>query len=309
MRPLASGTAGTTAASDLVLSTDQNLKAAVAAGGTPLPEGPPGPMTRPAGEPAAEPVPEPVTTCGSGPAAGTVTGMVAGRVSFSTMDGPGKRYVLRLQGCHFDCLACRYPSTLPYRPPGLLARTVDDVVAEIAEVAAYLTGVTVSGGEPATQPDFVHALLSRLAEQRATRRLSRFVESNGDVDPALWHRLAPVADGFMVDLKAFDDETHVVLTGQSNTRVLDSIRVLVDLGLLYEVRLLPIPGINDSDEELSAAAAWLLSVDQGIRVRVNEFYRFGTGSGARELLRPRRADLVRYRHVLTRAGIADLIVP
>lgn len=236
-------------------------------------------------------------------------GLVAGRVAFSTVDGPGKRYVLLLQGCQFDCLSCHSPSALALRPTGLVPRTVEDVAEEIAEAAPYLNGVTISGGEPTRQPDFVQALLSRLASGRGTRRLTRFVESNGDADLQVWRSLMPVTDRFMIDLKAMDDETHVVLTGRSNARVLESIRFLADAGLLHEVRLLPIPGINDSDEELMAIAAWLLSVDAGIRVRVNEFRRWGTRQVARGLPGPHRADLVRYRHVLTRAGIEDLVVP
>jgi pyruvate formate lyase activating enzyme len=238
-----------------------------------------------------------------------VTGLVAGRVAFSTVDGPGQRYVLRLQGCHFDCLACAFPSTMAGRPVGLVPRTVDDVAEEIGEDAPYLTGVTISGGEPTLQAPFVHALSARLASDRRTRRLTRFVDSNGDADPAVWQLLAPVTDGFMIDLKLLDDETHVLLTGRSNARVLDGIRFLAGRGLLYEVRLLPIPGVNDSDEELEATAAWLLSVDPAIRVRVIEFRRLGTRQIVRGLLRPRRAELVRYRQVLTRAGISDLVVP
>jgi pyruvate formate lyase activating enzyme len=238
-----------------------------------------------------------------------VTGLVAGRVAFSTVDGPGRRYVLRLQGCQFDCLACAYPSALARRPVGLVPRAVADVAAEIGEAAPYLTGVTVSGGEPTLQASFVHALLVRLASVRGTQRLTRFIESNGDADPQVWRLLAPVTDGFVIDLKALDDETHVLLTGRSNVRVLDSIRFLAGTGLLYEVRLLPIPGINDSDETLEATAAWLLSVDPTIRVRVNEFHRLGTRQVAQDLLRPRRVELVRYRRVLARAGISDLVVP
>lgn len=256
----------------------------------------------------------PVLSLGAGPGEDAepdepVTGLVAGRVAFSTVDGPGKRYVLRLQGCHFDCLACHMPSLLAARPPAMVRRSVEDVVEEIAEDAPFLTGVTISGGEPTLQPRFVHALASRLATHRATRRLTRMVETNGDAGPELWDLLAPVVDGFMVDLKALQDEKHVVLTGRSNVRVRNSIALLAARGLLYEVRLLPIPGINDSDAELEATAGWLLSLDPRIRVRVNEFHRLGTRAPARDLLRPRRAELVRYRQVLTRAGITDLVVP
>jgi hypothetical protein len=62
-------------------------------------------------------------------------------------------------------------------------------------------------------------------------------------------------------------------------------------------------------EQLEAIAARLLSVDPWIRVRVNEFHRLGTRETARDLLRPRRVEMVRYRHVLSRVGITDLVVP
>ncbi len=249
------------------------------------------------------------TPAGVPPVPGAVTGLVAHRIAFSALHGPGRRHVLFLQGCQFDCLACANPELMPRRPRGLDARTVEDVLAEIRQDAPYLDGVTVSGGEPTAQPEFLHALLGELARGRGTSRLTRFVATNADAPAEVWDKLAPVTDGFLVDLKALDDDRHVVLTGRSNRRVLASIHDLAARGLLYEVRLLLIPGLNDSDVELRRTADWLLAVDPRIRLRVVEFGKRGTRVCARDLTEPRRRDFVRYWQVLSSAGVDDLVVP
>jgi pyruvate-formate lyase-activating enzyme len=233
----------------------------------------------------------------------SVCGLVAGTVPFSAVDGPGNRYVVFLQGCGFDCLACHNPATIPAHPRGLTPTPVEDLVAAIADAAPFLTGVTVTGGEPTGQPDVVEALFTALADDPRTARLTRFLDSNGDAAPQVWQRLAPVIDGAMIDLKALDDETHVVLTGRSNAQVLTSIRDLAGRGLLDEVRLLLVPGLNDGDDVLIRTASWLLDVDPHLRVRVNPFRHNGTRACARDLLAPTEADLTRYRDVLTAAGL------
>ncbi|HEY6793451.1 MAG TPA: radical SAM protein [Kineosporiaceae bacterium] len=237
------------------------------------------------------------------------SGLVAGTAPFSAVDGPGNRYVVFLQGCQWDCLACHNPCAIPRTPPAMRPTPVGEVVAGIRDAARFLTGVTVTGGEATLQAGFVQALFAELAEDPRTARLTRFVDSNGDCDPPVWERLAPVTDGVMLDLKCLDDELHVVLTGYSNARVLASARELAARGLLYEVRLLLVPGLNDGEGELVRTARWLLSVDPAVRVRVNAFRRQGTRPCARDLLEPTADDLARYRHVLCSAGLRRLTTP
>lgn len=239
---------------------------------------------------------------------GGVTGLVAGTVPFSAVDGPGNRFVVFLQGCGFDCLACHNPATIPLHPRRSVPTSVADVVAQVARVARFLTGVTVSGGEPTSQPEFLEALLRGLAADPRTAHLSRLVDSNGDAPIALWERLADVVDGVMLDLKAIDTERHIVLTGHGNHHVLASLTRLVALHRLHEVRLLLVPGLNDADEVLTRTAHWLVSLDPAIRVRVNSFRRQGTRACARELLEVTDADRLRYRRVLRAAGVQELTV-
>lgn len=237
------------------------------------------------------------------------SGLVAGTAPFSAVDGPGNRYVVFLQGCQWDCLVCHNPCSIPRTPPGMARTPVEDVVAGIREAAPFLTGVTVTGGEATLQAGFVRVLFDELAGDPRTARLTRFVDSNGDTPVEAWQLLAPVTDGVMLDLKALDGEMHVILTGHGNQRVLTGIRDLAGRGLLYEVRLLLVPGLNDDDAVLRRTAAWLLSVDPAIRVRVNAFRREGARPCARDLLEPSSADLDRYRRVLASAGVRHLTLP
>jgi len=237
------------------------------------------------------------------------SGFVAGTVPFSAVDGPGNRYVLFLQGCNWDCLVCHNPCSLPVAPPGMRPTSVADVVAGIVDAAPFLTGVTVTGGEVTLQAGFVRAVFDELAADPRTAALSRFVDSNGDAAPQVWELLAPVTDGVMLDLKALDDEMHVVLTGSSNAPVLASITDLASRGLLYEVRLLLVPGLNDGHDVLRRMARWLLAVDPAVRLRINPFRREGARACARDLLEPSPADLARYRAVLTDAGVRHLTLP
>jgi len=236
-------------------------------------------------------------------------GLVAGTVPFSAVDGPGNRYVVFLQGCGWDCLVCHNPCSIPRAPAGIRPTPVAEVVAGIRDAAPFLSGVTVTGGEATLQAPFVHALFEALGDDPRTAGLTRFVDGNGDTDPGVWELLAPVTEGVMLDLKALDDERHVVLTGCSNARVLASLRDLAARDLLYEVRLLLVPGLNDADDVLRSTARWLLDLDPRVRVRVNPFRHQGSRACARDLLEPSPDDLARYRSVLTAAGVEHLTFP
>ncbi len=238
-----------------------------------------------------------------------IKGYVAGRVAFSAVDGPGKRYVLFLQGCQHDCLTCPRPMMMPPVPHRMVPKTVDEVLADIGANAPFLTGVTVSGGEPTLQPEFLAAVLRGLIANRSTARLTRFVATNGNARSDVWAELAPLVHGVMVDLNALDDEQNVILSGHSNRTVLATIHELASRKLLHEIRLRLVPGVNDSDPDLRRTANWLLGIDPQIRLRVVEFRRRGTRACARDLAEPRRTDFKRYWNVLSGAGIENLIVP
>ncbi len=204
-----------------------------------------------------------------------VTGFVAQTIPFSCVDGPGNRFVVFMQGCNFDCLACHNPQTIPGHAPvdghGPRHMSVEHLMVELRRAAPFISGVTVSGGESTQQPEFLEALFTAIKRDEMLSRLTCLVDSNGACDPAVWDRLAPVMDGVMVDLKCLDPEIHEAMTRQPNDAVLASIRCLARIGLLEEVRLLIVAGSNDAHELLERTANWLAEVDPAMRIKIIGF--------------------------------------
>lgn len=215
------------------------------------------------------------TPASAAAAPGAVTGYVADTITFSNVDGPGNRFVIFLQGCNFDCVACHNPQTIPLATGDHFRTSVDHLLQRIRRAEPFLGGITVSGGEATLQPEFVHALFTAVKADPQLRRLTCFIDSNGSVDEATWQWLGPVTDGTMIDLKCFDPEIHRSMTGQENTPVLRSIELLQRMGLLHEVRLLLVAGVNDDPALLHRTGRWLASVDPGMRVKLIGFRQHG----------------------------------
>jgi pyruvate formate lyase activating enzyme len=232
--------------------------------------------------------------------------LVADVVDASCVDGPGNRYVVFLQGCTFNCLSCHNPHTIA-RLPTCESRwvDVDALFADIARKAAFLSGVTVSGGEATLQWRAVDELFHRLAADPSTAHLTRLIDSNGDADPEVWRALATSMHGAMIDLKALDRDVHVALTGRTNTRVLGSLRQLSRLDRLAEVRLLIIPGVNDDPDQVAATARWLAELDPVPPVIVQGFRQEGTRPVARWFHEPTTPDLTAVASLLIAHGLPE----
>jgi pyruvate-formate lyase-activating enzyme len=115
-----------------------------------------------------------------------------------------------------------------------------------------------------------------------------------------------VTDGAMVDLKALDPDVHIALTDSVNDDVLASIRHLAEEGKLYEVRLLLVPGINDTEDQLRRTADWLLSVDPAMRIKVIAFRRHGVRASARHWPEATPERRQGWQDVLEDAGVRRL---
>lgn len=233
-------------------------------------------------------------------------GLVADSVPFSWVDGPGNRYVLFLQGCDLDCTACHNPHTIPMATPRARVLTVEDVLDDIRPECRFLSGITVSGGEATLQPDFVRDLFAAVKADPQLRHLDTFIDSNGTAPRAVWDVLLPVTDGVMIDLKAFEPDVHLALTGSPNAAVLRSICHLAARKKLYEVRLMLVPGINDSADQLRRTAGWLLSVDPHVRVKVIGFRAHGVRAAARDWPEATDEEREQWEHTLRLAGVDDL---
>jgi len=200
------------------------------------------------------------------------------------------------------CIAtCPYDST-----PKARAMAVDALLGRIRRAAPFLSGVTVSGGEATQQAGFVRDLFA--AVKAELPGLTCFVDSNGAAPVSTWDLLDPVMDAAMIDLKCLDDGIHRRLVQASNAEVLESIRLLAGRGKLHEVRLLLMPGQNDSDDLLARTGAWLASMDPRMRVKVIGFRHHGVRPSTVPLLEPSAEQREHYADVLRRESDFELVV-
>lgn len=226
-------------------------------------------------------------------------------VPFSWVDGPGNRFVVFAQGCPFDCVACHNPETIPPCAEPQRTASVAEILTQIRLVEPYLEGVTVSGGEATAQWRFVRDLFSTVRSELP--RLTTYVDTNGHALPRVWDELLPVTDGFMVDLKALDPDVHRRLTGRGNELVLDSIRYLHAHGRLAEVRLLLVPGFNDTDEQLKQTAQLLVDLDPAGRVVVIGFRQHGVRAAYADIPEAPPELLAHARDLLEDAGLTRVV--
>ncbi|MBE6708611.1 MAG: glycyl-radical enzyme activating protein [Ruminococcaceae bacterium] len=136
--------------------------------------------------------------------------------------------------------------------------TVDEVMATVVRDKIFYKssgggGMTVSGGECASQPEFTLALLRAAKE----KEISRAIETCGFGNAEFFRQAAELDTLFLYDLKEMDNDRHRELTGVSNERIIENLLMLMDMGARIHIRMPLIPGVNDSDEELAALADFL----------------------------------------------------
>lgn len=188
--------------------------------------------------------------------------------------------------------------------PTIRLVAVAQVVDEIRPLAPFLRGITVTGGEPTLQLAALVGLFAAVKADDELGRLTTLVDTNGTLSRRGWEQLLPVLDGAMVDLKAVDGSLHQYLTGSGNGPVKDSIHLLAERGKLAEVRLLVIEGVTDTDDELTAWARFVRSVDPHVPVRLMAFRHDGTRAAARQWPETSEEALDRVRDRLTGFGLS-----
>lgn len=127
------------------------------------------------------------------------------------------------------------------------------IVMEDADFYGNEGGVTISGGEPLLQADFVAKLLQTLK----SHDIHTAVDTCGCVPWENIEKVLPYADMFLYDIKHMDPQQHQALTGQSNERILSNITRLSNLGARIEVRFPMVPGCNNDDEQVTRMGEFL----------------------------------------------------
>lgn len=192
---------------------------------------------------------------------------VCGRVhsieSFGTVDGPGTRLVVFVQGCPMRCQYCHNPDTWAFSPCGATgadARGTTMTVAEVLEQFErnrpfYRTGgITVTGGEPMAQPDFVAALFKASHGQRQGRIHTCLDTSGATFTAAHAERFSALLDEtdlVLLDIKTSDAGRHEGLCGLPASHARELGDELARRGIKTLIRHVVVPGITDSEEEVA----------------------------------------------------------
>lgn len=168
--------------------------------------------------------------------------------SFGTVDGPGIRFVVFMQGCPMRCLYCHNPDTWDMN--GGTERTAEDILAEFDKCKEFITGgITVTGGEPLMQKDFVAELFGKAKEKGIHTCLDTSGAGFTARNREAFDELLSVTDLVMLDIKHIENESHKKLTGMGNSDIHEFARYVSSKGINIWIRHVVVPGITDKKED------------------------------------------------------------
>ena len=198
--------------------------------------------------------------------------------SFGTVDGPGIRFVIFLQGCPLRCQYCHNPDTWG---AGGEEYTVEAVIERALRYKNYFGdngGVTVTGGEPLAQMDFVIELFKQLK----AKGIHTCIDTSGimfqptsEKSVEKHKELLKVTDLFLLDIKHIDDEACKKLTGQSNQNTLAFAQFLSEHNKPIWIRQVLVPGITDGKETLQKTRAFIETLQTVERIEVLPYHSMG----------------------------------
>lgn len=203
---------------------------------------------------------------------------LVGRIhSFETLgavDGPGIRFILFMQGCSLRCKFCHNRDTWDCK--GGTEYTVDEIFEKILKYKNYFIasngGVTISGGEPLLQADFVIELLKKLKQAG----INTAIDTSGmfDITEKI-KTLINLTDLFLVDIKSINDDICKDLVGHSNKKELEFIKYLDSIGKEIWIRQVIVPGITDKDEDLYKLRDFINSIEHITKVDLLPYHDLG----------------------------------
>ena len=198
--------------------------------------------------------------------------------TFGTVDGPGTRFVLFLKGCPMRCLYCHNPDT--WTMDGATMMDPIEVVNEVKKYRNYYRngGVTISGGEPLLQIDFLIELCKELKKEQ----FHVAVDTSGitfdyEIEASMkkFDELIKYVDLFMLDIKHIDNEEHLKLTSQSNKNIKAFARYLDSHDKTMWIRHVLVPGITTKEDSLRRTKEFIDSLKNVENVEVLPYHTLG----------------------------------
>ena len=198
--------------------------------------------------------------------------------SFGSVDGPGVRYIIFLSGCPLRCLFCHNPDTWKMNSGEL--RSPDELIQEALSCQNYWGdkgGITVSGGEPLVQIDFLIDLFTEAKKHG----INTCIDTSGApfTKSGPWfekfQRLMELTDTLLMDIKHIDSDEHVKLTGHPNENIIEMFRYLDEIKKPIWIRHVLVPGGSDNDRFLTRTRDFIRTLSNVQRVEVLPYHTLG----------------------------------
>ena len=176
--------------------------------------------------------------------------------SFGTVDGPGIRFVLFLQGCHLKCKYCHNRDTWDIN--GGEYKSLDDIFEKIIKYKNYIHpngGITVTGGEPLLQVKFLIELFKKLTKD-------------------IKHLLS-LTDLVLLDIKHINTEKSKELVGFNNEKELAFAKYLSDNGIHMWIRQVIVPDYTDNEEDLLKLKTFISTLETVDKVEILPYHDMG----------------------------------
>jgi pyruvate formate lyase activating enzyme len=197
--------------------------------------------------------------------------------TFGSVDGPGVRFVVFTQGCPMRCLFCHNPETWDFKGEEAFDISANDLLKKALRYRSYWRkdgGITVSGGEPLMQMDF----LIEFFELAKAAGVHTCIDTSGvnfvRNEPYFgkFERLMKSTDLLLVDLKIIDPAEHKKLTGHPIEHNLDMFHYLDEIGKPIWIRHVLVPGISDNDDYLDRTHEFIQSLHNVQKVEVLPYH-------------------------------------
>ena len=205
-----------------------------------------------------------------------VSGKIHSVETLGAADGPGLRFVLFLQGCGLRCKYCHNPDTWAACNAERTA-TAEDIANEIIGYKNYFGkkgGVTVSGGEPLLQLDFLTELFKILKQNGIHTAIDTSGAPYNEYDPR-YKELLALTDLVILDIKHIDDLKCRELTGTGNIATKKFAKTLSDNGVAMWIRQVLVPGLTDDENDLQRTREWINTLKTVERVEVLPYHTLG----------------------------------
>ena len=198
--------------------------------------------------------------------------------SFGSVDGPGIRFIIFFAGCPLRCKYCHNPDTWDMMKGKQY--TADELLDEAITCREYWGtkgGITVSGGEPLAQIDFLLELFTKAKE----RGINTCIDTAGGpfTREGEWFekfkRLMNVTDVLLMDIKHINEEEHIKLTGHTGKNIIEMFRYLDEINKPVWIRHVLVPGITDNDEYLIQTRDFIRTLGNVQRVEVLPYHGLG----------------------------------